>query len=157
MNILHSVLKCPNLIFLLYSLQIDNPDFHVDKSVPAAPGSTGGTEVALDVVFEPSRLGEQRGMLTVSSQIGGEYTFPLFGTCIPPKPQGPFTVKAGSSTAIVFHNVFPNTTPFTFQVGPQFQHFVKYDLCNHHGSNFSTVEFFAIKCFIPYKLHQPFF
>ncbi|GFS07093.1 hydrocephalus-inducing protein-like [Elysia marginata] len=108
-----------------YICKIDNSDFHVDKSVPAAPGSTGGTEVALDVVFEPSRFGEQRAMLTVSSQIGGEYTFPLFGTCIPPKPQGPFTVKAGSSTAIVFHNVFPNTTPFTFQVDNPLFHLTK--------------------------------
>ncbi|XP_046359897.2 hydrocephalus-inducing protein homolog isoform X3 [Haliotis rufescens] len=99
-----------------YVCKVDNPDFHVDKTLTAAPGSTGGTEVALEVMFEPSKLGEHRGIITVSSPIGGEYTFPLFGTCIPPKPQGPFLVKAGSSTPIIFRNVFGSNTPFTFQV-----------------------------------------
>ena len=67
--------------------QVDNTDFHVDKTVVAAPGSSSGTEVALDVSYEPSSIGETRGKLTVSSSLGGEYSFPLFGTCIPPKPQ----------------------------------------------------------------------
>ena len=53
----------------------------------AAPASNAGTEVAVEVVYEPSRIGESRATLTVSSANGGEYTFPLFGTCIPPKPQ----------------------------------------------------------------------
>ena len=97
--------------------QIDNPDFHADKSVAAAPGSTGGTEVALEVVYEPSKLGEQRAMMSVTSQLGGEYVFPLFGTSTAPKPQGPFIVKAGSTTPIMFRNVFSSSTPFTFQVG----------------------------------------
>ena len=101
---------------LLLILQVDNGDFHVDKTVAAAPGSTGGTEVALDVTFEPSRLGEQRATLTVTSALGGEYTFPLFGACVPPKPQGPFIIKAGATTPITFRNVFNSTTPFTFQV-----------------------------------------
>ena len=96
--------------------QVDSQDFHVDKTVAAAPGSTGGTEVALEVIFEPSRLGEQRAMLTVTSPVGGEYTFPLFGTCQPPKPQGPFIIKAGGTTPIIFRNVFSSTTTFVFQV-----------------------------------------
>ncbi|XP_070194710.1 hydrocephalus-inducing protein homolog isoform X4 [Littorina saxatilis] len=99
-----------------YACKVDSADFHVDKTVAAAPGSTGGTEVALEVTFEPSKLGEQRGMLTVISPVGGEYVFPLFGTCLPPKPQGPFIVKAGGTTSIVFRNVFSSTTTFTFQV-----------------------------------------
>ena len=66
---------------------MDNSDFHVDKTVAAAPGSSSGTEVAVEVTYEPSRIGESRGQLTVSSAVGGDYTFPLFGTCITPKPQ----------------------------------------------------------------------
>ena len=66
---------------------MDNTDFHVDKTVVAAPGSSSGTEVAMEVNYEPSHIGESRALLTVASPIGGEYTFPLFGTCIPPKPQ----------------------------------------------------------------------
>ncbi|XP_035827636.1 hydrocephalus-inducing protein [Aplysia californica] len=108
-----------------YVCKIDNSDFHVDKSVAAAPGSTGGTEVALEVVFEPSKLGEQRAMLSVTSQLGGEYVFPLFGTSTAPKPQGPFIVKAGSTTPIMFRNVFSSTTPFTFQVDNPLFHLTK--------------------------------
>ncbi|XP_022080460.1 hydrocephalus-inducing protein homolog isoform X2 [Acanthaster planci] len=99
-----------------YTCKVDNSDFHSDKNLTAAPGSSGGSEVSIDITFEPSRLGETRGHLTVASSVGGEYTFPLFGTCIPPKPQGPYAVKAGSTTSIPFRNIFPHTTAFTFQV-----------------------------------------
>lgn len=109
---LHTLYVC--LCFLIF--QSDNPDFHVDKQVAAAPGSNAGTEVAVEVSFEPSKIGESRGTLTVTSATGGDYTFPLFGTATAPKPQGPFIVKAGSTTNITFRNVFPHTTPFTFQV-----------------------------------------
>ena len=68
-------------------MQVDNKDFHIDKTLTAAPGSTAGTEVTLDVVYEPSRIGESRGTLTVTSPTGGDYSFPLFGSCIAPKPQ----------------------------------------------------------------------
>ncbi|XP_069113582.1 hydrocephalus-inducing protein homolog isoform X2 [Argopecten irradians] len=108
-----------------YTCKTDNSDFHVEKSVAAAPGSTGGTEVNLEVTFEPSRLGEQRAMLTVSSLQGGEYIFPLFGTCIVPKPQGPYIIKAGGTTHISFRNVFSSTTPFMFQVDNPLFHLTK--------------------------------
>ncbi|XP_071959113.1 hydrocephalus-inducing protein homolog isoform X2 [Antedon mediterranea] len=100
-----------------YTCKIDSNEFHCDKTVMAAPGSAGGgTEVNLDVTFEPSRLGETRATLMVSSPTAGEYTFPLFGTCIAPKPQGPYTIKANSTASIPFRNVFPHSTAFTFQL-----------------------------------------
>ncbi|XP_052229341.1 hydrocephalus-inducing protein homolog isoform X3 [Dreissena polymorpha] len=108
-----------------YTCKVDNLDFHVDKAVAAAPGSTGGTEVGLDVTFEPSRLGEQRAILVVSSPLGGEYSFPLFGTCIAPKPQGPFLIKSGSTTTITFRNVFSSTMAFMFQLDNPLFHLVK--------------------------------
>ncbi|XP_033625714.1 hydrocephalus-inducing protein homolog [Asterias rubens] len=99
-----------------YTCKVDNSDFHTDKTITAAPGSSGGSEVGIDITFEPSRLGETRGNLVINSSMGGEYIFPLFGTCIPPKPQGPYNIKANSTTSIPFRNVFPHTTAFTFQV-----------------------------------------
>ncbi len=66
---------------------MENPDFKVDKAVAAAPASSSGTEVVVEVTYEPSRIGESRDTLTVSSTSGGDYTFPLFGTAMPPKPQ----------------------------------------------------------------------
>lgn len=82
----------------------------------AASAASGGSEVSVEVVFEPSRLGESRATLLVSSSIGGEYVFPIFGHCLPPKPQGPHTIKAGGSTQISFKNIFSQMTAFTFHV-----------------------------------------
>ncbi|CAE1301645.1 HYDIN [Acanthosepion pharaonis] len=108
-----------------YVCKVDNTDFHVDKSVAAAPGSPSGTEVAVDITFEPSRLGEQRATLTATSYFGGEYVFPLFGMCTTPKPQGPYVIKAGATICIVFRNVFNTNTTFTLQVDNELFHLPK--------------------------------
>ena len=99
-----------------YVSKVDNPQFHVDKMVSAAPGWPQGTEVSLEVTYEPNTLGEARGILSVSSPYAGEYFIPLFGTCTAPKPQGPFLVKAGQTTSLPFRNVFPSTTTFICQL-----------------------------------------
>eukprot|EP00063_Salmo_salar_P029727 XP_014004562.1 PREDICTED: hydrocephalus-inducing protein homolog isoform X1 [Salmo salar] len=99
-----------------YACKTDSPDFIVEKNINAAAGYQAGTDISLEVYFEPCQLGEIRGMLTLSSGFGGEYMFPLFGCCTPPKAQGPFTIRAGSSVSIPFKNVFVQTTAFSFQV-----------------------------------------
>jgi len=95
-------------------LQVDNSDFHVEKTITAASASSGGTEVGVDVTYEPVRLGDTRATLTVQSPVGGEYIFPLFGHCSAPKPQGPYSIKSGATTSIPFKNVFSSTTQFQF-------------------------------------------
>ncbi|CAM5150043.1 unnamed protein product [Eretmochelys imbricata] len=99
-----------------YTCKIDCSDFHTDKIINASPGSQGGTEVSVDITYEPYQLGESRATLILSSPIGGEYSIPLFGVSVPPKPQGPFQIKAGSSTTIPFKNVFLQHTAFTYNV-----------------------------------------
>ena len=47
---------------------------------------------------------------------GGEYIFPLVGHCHHPKPQGPFTIRAGQSIPVQFKNVFPTPTTFLLSV-----------------------------------------
>ena len=47
---------------------------------------------------------------------GGEYVFPLIGHCFPPKPQGPYTIRAGQSIPIQFKNVFSSATTFVLSV-----------------------------------------
>ena len=89
-------------INLFKKIQIEQPDrgagkedFTVEKTVlPAAPGTSAGTEVSFEVVFEPSTLGDVKAEMKVFSQIGGDYLFVLHGTATSPKPQGPYTVKA---------------------------------------------------------------
>lgn len=41
---------------------------------------------------------------------------PLTGTCAPPKPQGPFVVKASTNTNITFKNVFSSALTFSFAI-----------------------------------------
>lgn len=75
-----------------------------------------GTEVNIDVTFEPSHLGDTHTTLTISSQTGGDYIIPLHGHCLAPKPQGPFTIKPGLSIGIPFKNVFTQATQYVFAI-----------------------------------------
>ncbi|XP_049719569.1 hydrocephalus-inducing protein homolog isoform X3 [Elephas maximus indicus] len=99
-----------------YLCRTNCPDFHTERVINAAPGAQGGTEISVEVIFEPSHLGETRGTLTLSSLIGGEYIIPLFGMSLPPKPQGPFLVRAGYNIIIPFKNVFYRTVTFSIVV-----------------------------------------
>uniref|UniRef100_A0A8B9BFH4 HYDIN axonemal central pair apparatus protein n=1 Tax=Anser brachyrhynchus TaxID=132585 RepID=A0A8B9BFH4_9AVES len=99
-----------------YVLQIDCPDFQTEKTISMPPACAGGSEVCVEVTYEPCQLGESRATLQLSGPPGGEYSIPLFGLALPPKPQGPFPIKAGSSTSIPFKNVFLQPTAFTYSV-----------------------------------------
>jgi hydrocephalus-inducing protein len=93
--------------------KIDNPDFKVDKSIAAAPSQTpSGIEVSFEVTYEPCNLIDTKTNLLVTSPIGGEYIIPLYGNCLSPKPQGPFSIKTNGNTTISFKNVF--SVPLTF-------------------------------------------
>jgi len=94
-------------------------DFNVEASVaaPAAEG-TNGTEVFVDVTFEPSKMGESQDTLTISSAEGGEYTCVLKGTALPPRPQGPILIKAGATAQVSFKNVFTANGDFTVVCDP---------------------------------------
>jgi hydrocephalus-inducing protein len=52
----------------------------------------------------------------LASPIGGEYIIPLNGSCLPPKPQGPFSIKANGNTTISFKNVFSIPLTFSFAI-----------------------------------------
>lgn len=69
-------------------------------------------EVSIDIAFEPSKLGDTRTQLIVSSPVGGDYICPLFGHCIYPKPQGPILIKQGSASSVSFKNVFSANAVF---------------------------------------------
>ncbi|XP_008409888.1 hydrocephalus-inducing protein homolog isoform X2 [Poecilia reticulata] len=99
-----------------YICRSDCPDFIVEKNLSVLPGFPSGSEVKVDVRFEPHQLGEVRGKLTLNSDIGGEYIFPLHGVCTFPRPQGPYNIKGGSNVSIPFKNVFLKTTTFSLKV-----------------------------------------
>ena len=91
----------------------------MEKSITdATSASSGVTEVGVEVTYEPSRLGDTRGTLTVFSAVGGEYVFPLFGHCSPPKPQGPYSINLAllhrCHSRMYFHT--QHSSPFVLTV-----------------------------------------
>lgn len=76
--------------------------------------------MGVEVTYEPGRLGDSKASLTVSSPSAGDYIIPLFGHCVVPKPQGPFSIKSGSSYQIPFKNVFSKTATFTYTLDSPF-------------------------------------
>ncbi|XP_061825847.2 hydrocephalus-inducing protein homolog [Nerophis lumbriciformis] len=97
-----------------FACKTDCPAFTVGKSVTAS--NQTGSNVSVEVTFEPYQLGEVKGQLNLSSGVGGEYVFLLRGNGLPPKTQGPFNIRTGRSVTIPFKNVFLQTTTFSFQV-----------------------------------------
>jgi adenylate kinase family enzyme len=92
------------------------------QQMPAALKT--GTEVSLEVVYEPTTLGDVRAMMIVSSPVGGEYYCPLFGQCLPPKPSGPHVIRASGTgrVQLPFKNVFQTAETFHYTVdNPHFQ------------------------------------
>lgn len=88
----------------------------MDKTITVASAGSSGTEASVEVTFEPSHLGDVHATLTISSPSGGDYIIPLHGHCLPPKPQGPFIIKPGSSLTIPFKNIYMQTKQFTFSI-----------------------------------------
>ncbi|KAJ3074073.1 hypothetical protein HDU98_012192 [Podochytrium sp. JEL0797] len=99
-----------------YLCRVDSPDFAVEKSVIAPSASVGGVEVCIEVAYEPSKLGDIRTQLLVTSANGGDYVCPLYGHCTNPRPQGPITIKIGATASVAFKNVFTNPAAFNFVV-----------------------------------------
>ncbi|NXJ80823.1 HYDIN protein, partial [Trogon melanurus] len=99
-----------------YLLQTNCADFQTEKTISVAPAGPGGSEMSVEVTYEPCQLGEARATLELSSPHGGDYSVPLLGLALPPKPQGPFTVKAGGTTSIPFKNIFPRPVAFQYAV-----------------------------------------
>ncbi|XP_056273332.1 hydrocephalus-inducing protein homolog [Pseudoliparis swirei] len=95
-----------------FSGKTDCPDFTLDK----ARAQLVGSEVSIEVSFEPHQLGVARGQLSLSSAVGGDYVFPLEGLCLPPEAQGPFRVGAGRTVSIPFKNVLLQAATFSLQV-----------------------------------------
>lgn len=70
-------------------------DFSVDSTSINAPASDSkeGIEVPINIKFEPSSLNESRGLMTITSNEGGEYQCYLIGSTLMPQPKGPYKVS----------------------------------------------------------------
>jgi hydrocephalus-inducing protein len=98
----------------------DGGDFETSaktvKANAAVSGSREGVEVSFPVMFTPRMLGASRSNVRVFHATGGEYLFTLTGSCVPPRPQGPFEIKANQSISIPFTNVFRDNAVFNIVV-----------------------------------------
>jgi hydrocephalus-inducing protein len=95
-----------------------NPgDFILDQATVNAPAASDkGTEVSLNVRYQPSGLGECCAKLVIAAPGGGEYQASLTGYAQPPQPQGPFTVVGGKPTTVRFRNPFTSAVEFSMHV-----------------------------------------
>jgi len=101
-----------------YECKVTQPlFFEVVPLVKAEPASDwSGSEVIVEIRFEPQALGPVRDTLTISSGEGGTYVCTLHGVCDPPRPQGPYNVQPGKDASIQFKNVFNEVHEFNFVV-----------------------------------------
>ncbi len=90
--------------------------FECVAQVSAPPAGASGSEISVEVHFEPTSMGESiRDTLVVSSSTGGEYQCPLVGRCVAPKPQGPIECGKGAGV-VAFKNVFPQDAEFSYSI-----------------------------------------
>ena len=83
-------------------------------SVPAAD-SYEGVEHEIGIRYEPSKLGDSKAILIVSSPEGGEYQCNLNGQASPPVSKGP--IKVGSKGQVVeFKNPFFEAAEFAIRI-----------------------------------------
>lgn len=109
-----------NLASSNYACSVKKPEyFTVQNSLTVGPVAGGweGEDTRLNVVFEPTVIGEMRDTLMVTSPEGGEYLCELIGNCTAPMPQGPYTVTQGAGPVeIPFRNCFSTSSTWTFSV-----------------------------------------
>lgn len=83
---------------------------------PASPAdSSEGIEQGLNILFEPSILGESRALLTITSPDAGEYQCLLVGQSSSPIPKGPYKV-GGKAQNVEFKNPFQEAAEFTIRI-----------------------------------------
>ncbi|XP_024893181.1 hydrocephalus-inducing protein-like [Temnothorax curvispinosus] len=92
----------------VFAIKVNNECFTTPKNVevPALKNA------AFDVTYEPCDVDNISATLTATSEIAGEFVFPLVGTYSLPKPQGPYTVTADVPASIPFKNIFKETKSF---------------------------------------------
>ncbi|GJQ69846.1 hypothetical protein Trydic_g22394 [Trypoxylus dichotomus] len=99
-----------------FKIKVQNkPIFTVDREYPSS--DPNGNDIT--VTFEPNALGNVQSFLILTSLIGGQYLYPLIGTCTNPTPQGPVKIKFGASTTILFKNPFDHLAEFSLRVEPE--------------------------------------
>jgi hypothetical protein len=75
-------------------------------------------QVAVDIKFEPSRIGEVNDTLTITHPEGGEYVCKLVGMGSAPSRAGPVVIRANQTVQLSFTNVLAANVEFIYTCTP---------------------------------------
>ncbi|KYN44368.1 Hydrocephalus-inducing protein [Trachymyrmex septentrionalis] len=92
----------------IFTIKVDNECFTTSKDIEVLALKNR----SFDITYEPCDVKNVSATLTATSEIAGEFVFPLIGTYSLPKPQGPYTVAANAPASIPFKNIFQETKSF---------------------------------------------
>ncbi|CAL7939802.1 unnamed protein product [Xylocopa violacea] len=95
-----------------FLIDVDSDCFECRKNIYVEGLSDG----AIEVIYEPCGVENVSARLIATSDVAGEFVFPLVGSCGLPKPVGPYVVSRESPALIPFKNVFRETKTFDFLV-----------------------------------------
>ncbi|XP_017794375.1 PREDICTED: hydrocephalus-inducing protein homolog [Habropoda laboriosa] len=96
----------------IFIIQVDSDCFTIPQRIFVEALS----DSKINVIYEPCEIGNVTATLTASSDIAGEFVFPLIGSYSLPKPTGPYTVTQNFPASIPFKNIFRETKTFDFLV-----------------------------------------
>ena len=92
-------------------------DFIAESQTVNVPPATSydGIEQEINIRYEPSKLGDSRATLIISSPEGGEYQCSLIGQGSPPISKGPIKVSA-KGQVVEFKNPFFESADFAIRI-----------------------------------------
>lgn len=92
-------------------------DFIPENQTVTVPASDSyeGVEQEVSIRYEPSKLGESRAMVIISSPEGGEYQCLLVGQASPPISKGPIKVSS-KGQVVEFKNPFFEAAEFAIRI-----------------------------------------
>ncbi|KAL1124206.1 hypothetical protein AAG570_001976 [Ranatra chinensis] len=93
-----------------FKIKVNPSDISVQDRVIVPPKNV----VSVEVTYEPSDMENHTANITVSSLEAGTFVYPVYATCLPPKPQGPYLLKPSAKAKINFRNVFKGKKTFTW-------------------------------------------
>ncbi|KAI4504415.1 hypothetical protein M0802_000886 [Mischocyttarus mexicanus] len=93
-----------------FVIEVNNNSFICPKKIDIE----GLRQGSIDVIYEPHDIENSTAILTATSKLAGIFTYPIIGTYLLPKPQGPYTMTLNSPVAIKFKNIFKETKTFEF-------------------------------------------
>ncbi|KAJ8729300.1 hypothetical protein PYW08_000881 [Mythimna loreyi] len=105
-------LTCPDVLRINGNSEVSHPSILADEEYALGPFEKG----KFLVNFEPTELGLQNCKVSFDSPTAGEFVYNIQGTGTEPKPKGPFEIKAGGFTHILFKNVFDDARIFKIYV-----------------------------------------